>query len=99
MISSKETINTSVKDSTGADLALNGETLVTMYVLNKSGSHHRSRMTLQYSPDNGKTWFDDPHTTNGIGYMTTEIVATNVRAKVDAEEDTESTAQVFILAR
>ena len=90
--------DSNLQGNTGAELTLTNETVITMYVQNKTGTHNNSQMTIQYSPD-GLVWIDDPHSTNGIGLMTSIVAASKVRAKLITVEGSDATADVFIVAK
>lgn len=98
-ILSNKSFDTNLHHNTTTELALTTETVITLYVNNKTGSHQNSRMCLEYSPDDGVTWLTDRHQTNGIGFLTSVIAATKVRAKVCNTEGSAATADVFIVAR
>lgn len=97
IINSTIDFDSNTEGNTGTELTLTSESVVTMYVKNKTGSHHNSQMTIQYSPD-GALWLDDPHSTNGIGVMTVTVAASKVRAKLIKVEGSPATADVFMVA-
>ena len=98
-VTSKATIDTNTLGATGAELELTTETLITLYVIEKTGTHELHRVAIEYSPD-GVNWFASQHSLNGHGhFMTEQVIATNVRACVCRAEGSVSTAEVVLLAR
>ncbi len=93
-----ETLSTEVKGGCTSPLILTGQTVITLDVKLKSGSHNNSRVTLQHSPD-GVNWFEDPHSTNGNGSLTTTLATLQVRACVVRGEGSIASANIFITAK
>lgn len=99
MVSVTDTISTNVVGATSVELTLTTETTVTLYTSLASGTHHNSRVTLEFSPDNGTTWIEGDQSTNGYGMVTYHLVTTKVRVSVLKAEGSAATAEVFILAQ
>ena len=76
-----------------------GETVITLNVKLKTGTHNNSRTMLQHSPDGGKTWFDSLHSTNGTGSVTMTIATLAVRVCVLKGEKSPATALYFVTAK
>lgn len=98
-VSSTGTLDTNVIDTITASLSLTIENLITLYVVAKTGSNRNHRIILEVSPDNGATWIAAPTSIGGLGYLVSEVVATDIRAKVNEVEGATSTVTVHILAR
>ena len=87
------------KDSIGNELALNGETVITVYVLNISGSSDAHSVVLQASPDShGDTWMDVGVPLVGQETATFVLSAARVRAYIVDAETIPSTIRVAISA-
>lgn len=99
MATGTATLDTNSLDATGAEVTLTTETLITLYVVAKTGVNHNHCVILQASPDSGTTWVPIPPPVLGIGVLTVEVAATKVRAKVLKAEGATSTVTVHILAR
>ena len=93
------TIDTSTEGNRSSTLAITNETIITLDVKLKSGTHNNSRCELQHSPDNGATWFPSADSTNGTGTITAILATTMVRVNVLSGEDSEATASYFITAK
>lgn len=99
MISVNGTVDTNKQGATNIELVITDETLITMDVFNKSGEHNNSRMTLQFSPDNGINWITGDQFTNGNGSVTFHRATTKVRAFVSKPEGNVAGGSVFITAK
>lgn len=93
------TLDANVLGAYGAEITLTTETLITLYVINKTGDNKNRRVTIEYTGDN-TNWFPDPHSLNGHGNaMTTQVVATKARACICSAEGAPSTVDVILIAR
>lgn len=92
-------LDTNLLGDRSAELTLSGETLITMYLVDKSGSHHNHRVIFEVSPDDGATWIPCPPAILGLGVLASQIAATKVRACVSEAEGGASEAYIWILAR
>ena len=93
------TLNTNSLGVTGAELTITTESLITLFVAAKTGSHNNHRVMLQVSPDAGTTWLNSPHSILGAGCYVVSLACTKVRAKVVEIEGATSTVDVWILAK
>jgi photosystem II stability/assembly factor-like uncharacterized protein len=94
------TLDTSVLGRSAAKISLTTETLVTLSVVPKSGTHHNHRVTIEHSPDGGITWIPESESINGTANsITFQVVATDVRACVCEAEGAASEVTVHLLAR
>lgn len=98
MIQLSATLATTTKGIFTAALTLTDETIITLDVEFKSGSHNDSRITLEHSPDN-INWFSELHSTNGTGSLTVQLAANYVRACVLRGEGKSSAANITITAK
>lgn len=92
-------VDTNVKGATGVSLAISNETIITLDVVLKDGTHNNSHVTLQFSPDSGTTWVLGDRSTNGFGSVTFTRATTMVRAYVLDAEGSDAHADVFITAK
>ena len=92
-------LDTGVINTTGAELTLTTETIVTLYVKGKTGAHKMHCVMLEVSPDGGTTWLPTRCIVSLEGDASMTLVATKVRAKVIRPEGTTSTVDVWLLAR
>ena len=77
------TLNTNVQNATAGEISLTTESVVTLYVLAKTGDHDRHRVILQGSPTaSGGNWRRAGSAVRGVGAETYIIAAARVRAKV-----------------
>ena len=90
-----DTNNASAKSSA---LTLTNETLITLYVFDKTGSHANHRVGLEVSPD-GTNWHLFPGTVKAGGVISHQIVAQQVRACVSEAEGSESLSTIHLMAR
>lgn len=84
-------------DAVVAELTLTNETVITLYVTSKTGTHNNHRIELQKSPD-GVTWLDSNNVVLGLGSVTAIFAAKAVRAKVTEIEKGTATVDVCIVA-
>ena len=91
-------LNTNSLNATSTALAITTETLVTLYVVSKTGASINHCVIVQVSPDNGTTWLDIPKPLTGVGILTHKVAATKVRAKVIKAEGGTSTVDVHLVA-
>ena len=92
-------LDTEVVDATGAELTLTTETIVTLYVKGKTGTHNVHCVMLEVSPDGGTTWLPTRCIVSLEGEASMTLVATKVRAKVIRTEGATSTVDVWLLAK
>lgn len=76
-----------------------GESLITLYVFSKDGSHRNHEIGLEFSPDIANGWMKYRETVIGGGFMTLQIAAKQVRPCVVSAEGEASQVDVYILAR
>ena len=79
-------------------LSLSGESLITMYVVDKSGTHNIHEIGIQMRPTNSGDWFQHTGTITGIGCKTYNFLAKEVRAIVQVAEGQSSEADIYIIA-
>ena len=99
MATATATLDTNPSEATGAELALTTETVISLYVISKTGASLNHCVIIQASPDSGVTWIDIPPPLVGVGVLTQTVAATNVRAKVKKIENATSTVTVHLIAR
>ena len=104
MTSSSGVLDTSTEGNVGNVLPITTETVITLDVVLKTGTHNNSRVMLQHSPNitapaEDVVWIDDPHSTNGTGSVTLNISTTAVRPCVLDGEGDSASAQYFITAK
>jgi hypothetical protein len=92
------TLATTTASTCSAELTLDTETVITLDVKLKSGTHNNSRIVLQHSPD-GINWLPGEDSTNGTGSVTTVLATTKVRACVLRGEGSVAEADIFITAK
>ena len=93
-----ETISTQTEGDCSEPMPVaDGETVITLDVVS-NGTHDRSHMTLQHSP-NGTNWLTSHQSTNGNGSITITRATAFVRAFVVTGEGSEQTATIFITAK
>jgi len=93
-------LDTNVLNATAGEISLTTESVVTLYVLAKTGDHDRHRVILQASPTaSGGNWRRAGSTVRGAAIKTYTIAAERVRAKVVRPEGSTSTCDVFVIAR
>ncbi len=91
-------LNTETAGVCTTTLELTTETVITLDVKLKTGTHDNSRVTLHHSPD-GTNWFTSGQSTNGTG-STTDVISTRfVKACVFRGEGSVATADIFITAK
>lgn len=91
-------LDTNVDNTTGAEISLTTESVVSVYVLPATGTHKNHRIILQVSPD-GTKWRRFGQPIRGIGVETYIVAAAKVRPKVIRPEGTTSTVDVQLVAR
>ena len=92
-------VDTNVKGATNVALSIANETVITLDVSLKDGTHNNSHVTLEFSPDNGTTWILGDQSTNGYGSVTFIRATTMARAYVLDAEGSNAHADVFITAK
>ena len=93
-----EVISTEVAGAVSSPMPVaDGETVITLDVVS-NGTHDRSHMTLQHSP-NGTNWLTSHQSTNGNGSITITRATAFIRACVVVGEGSEQTATIFITAK
>lgn len=91
-------LDTNVLNASGATVTVTTESLVTLYVDNKTGTSTIHRVMLEVSPDSGTTWVGTEVKVQGEGCTSMTVACTQVRAKVVREEGSTSTVDVWVLA-
>lgn len=91
-------LDTNVLNANGAEVTITTQTLVTLYVNGKTGTHANHKVMLEVSPDSGTTWVGTRATVEGEGCVSLTAVCTKVRAKVTRVEGATSTVDVWVLA-
>jgi hypothetical protein len=100
MIPLTDTLNTALEGDCSEVLALSDETVITLDVKLKTGSHNNSRVTLQHSSDGlDGNWHDELHSTNGSGSITTVLATNFVKACVLTAEGSAASAKITITAK
>ena len=98
-VSATGTLDTNVKLATSSPpLALTSETVVSLYVFGKTGTHAKHEVVLQVSPD-GTNWTDHHEAIRGKGVVTTTVSAAEVRACVLNSEGEVSTIDYHLMAK
>lgn len=92
-------LDTNVKDAATDPIAVTTETLISLFVVEKTGGRGKFRVQLQASPDSGTTWVSVGDTLSHTGHACIMCVATHVRAKVVSSQGSASTVDVFVLTR
>lgn len=92
-------LDTTSRGNISSEVALTGESVITLDVSFETGSHNNSRCELQHSPDDGVTWFSGNESTNGTGTITVTMATSMVRVFVLTGEGVASSAKYFITAR
>ena len=91
-------LDTNVKLATSSPpLALTGETVISLYVFEKTGTHAKHEVILQVSP-NGTDWVDHHESIRGRGILTATVAATHIRACVLDSEGALSTIDFHLVA-
>lgn len=98
MVYAKGTIDTSVKGNASSAVDLTTETIITLDIVNTSGTHNNSRCELQHSPD-GVNWFSSGDSTNGTGTITELLSTSRVRVCVLEGEGSDASTTYFITAK
>lgn len=96
--SSTGTLDTNVKLATSSPLTLTGETVVSLYVFGKTGTHTKHEVIIQVSPD-GTNWMDHHTIVRGENFITAVLSAAEIRACVLNKEDATSTIDFHLVAR
>ena len=84
---------------TGAEITITTETMITLYVKGKTGTHGSHRIEIQISPDNGTTWIDTACNVRREGCCSITAVCTKARAKLVLAEGAISSVDVWLLAK
>lgn len=98
MASTNGVLDTGVEGSNGLVLPLTNETLITVYIIGRTGKHDNHVVALEFSPD-GTTFVQDPNLIVGTSHKTFHVCAAAVQLKVVKSEETESSVTAHILAR
>lgn len=97
-ISISETMDANTLGATTSAMTLTGETVITLYVVDSTGSHKDHEIEMQLSPDaSGDIWMSCGVIV-GIGVLSRTISASRVRARVAYAEGSQSSALVYISA-
>lgn len=97
-VTSTGELDTNVKLATSSPLTLTSETVVTLYVFGKTGTHTKHEVIIQVSPD-GTNWMDHHMIVRGEGLVTTTVSAAEIRACVLNKEDATSTIDFHLVAK
>lgn len=92
-------LDTNDQDATTTPIAVSTGTLVSLFVVEKTGGRGKFRVQLQASPDSGTSWINVGNTLSKTGHSCIPCVATEVRAKVVNTQGAASTVDVFVLTR
>lgn len=96
-VSSTGTLNTNSRLATSSALALTTETVVTLYIFEKTGTSRKHEVIVQVSPD-GTNWLDQPGSVRGEGMVTVIVAADEIRACVLEDEGATSTIDFHLVA-
>lgn len=99
MVFTSGEINTNKIGGTSVELSITNETIITLDVFSKSGTHNNSKFSLSFSPDDGISWVDGEQNTIVSSSVTFIRSTTKVRVCIVSVERTEATAMVFITAK
>lgn len=91
-------LDTNSRLATSSALALTTETVVTLYIFEKTGTNKKHEVTLQITPD-GTNWLDHQASVIGEGFVSTIVAAAKVRACVLVDEGATSTIDFHIVAK
>jgi len=82
----------------GSTLAMTTETMMTLIVVGKTGTHNKHVVGVQISP-NGTDWVDIKGTVRGEGCTSFPCAAASGRVFVKKAEGSASTADIYLIAR
>ena len=91
------TLNTNTALAVAGASTITTETVVSLYVFEKTGTHKKHEVILQVSPD-GTNWLDVSRPIRGKGFATYNISATKIRACVLKVEGATSTIDFHLVA-
>ena len=91
-------IDSNDRGKVGDAISLTVENSITMYTFNNTGTHLKRRIGLQASPD-GINWVTLNGTVKGNSCFTYRCDALQVRPIVSTAEGSESTVDVYLVAR
>ena len=91
-------LDTNILNAETSTVSTSSATVVTMYVLNVTGTHTNRHVGLKISPD-GTDWVEAQATIKGERFHTYTIAANSVKAFVEEAEGVTSTVSVHIVAR
>lgn len=91
------TLNTNTALAVSSATTITTETVVSLYVFEKTGTSKKHEVILQVSPD-GTNWLDLPRGVRGKGFATYTISATKIRACVLKTEGATSTIDFHLVA-
>ncbi len=91
------TLNTNSALAVAGATTITTETVVSLYVFEKTGTHKKHEVILQVSPD-GTNWIDVPRVVRGKGVLTVTVSATKIRACVLKSEGATSTIDFHLVA-
>ena len=92
-------VNANTLAVTLTSLAITTESLITMYVVNKTGTHANSHVGLECTP-NGTDWSEELGLIRAKGgHMTYQVNATKIRPFIEEAEGAASTVDIHIIAR
>jgi hypothetical protein len=94
----KVTFDANSGPSSGAEIILSDETVVSLYVFPVSGRHLNHKVSLQASPD-GVLWVDVGGSAVGLSNFTVDIAAERVRACLVSDEGDDSSIEVHVVAK
>ena len=92
------TLNTNSALAVAGASTITNETVVGLYVFEKTGTHKKHEVVLQISPD-GTNWLDHPSgPIRGKGFKTYSVSATKIRACTLVTEGATSTIDFHLVA-
>lgn len=93
-----DTINGNTISARGAIRALTTQTLHTLYVGARSGSHNNHVVGVEITPD-GTNWFTTQHSVTGVGCKTFQEIGVGIRPVILETEGEAASLSVEILSR
>ena len=97
-VTANGTLNTNTALAVSSAATITTETVVGLYVFEKTGTSKKHEVILQVSPD-GTNWLDHPSgSIRGKGFKTYQVSATKIRACTLVTEGATSTIDYHLVA-
>ncbi len=98
-VSATGTLDTNSKGASIAEITVTTETVFTIYVIDRTGTHGNCRVILQLSPDGGTTWIDSNEVISQQGIYTSTHAATKARVKTLEAQGAASEFTIHLIAK